>query len=140
MHKRVLIAAEEIDLRARIARALQSAGYNVELADNLRRALNLALHHKFNVAVVAPSQTFGMSMLEELHVTIPKVLVLIESKGETIHLGSSLLGVDAFLLKSSSNGELVDRLNKMTAFGDTVQNGVTTPSTILAIKDRRLDL
>ena len=34
MQKRVLIAAEEIDLRARIARMLQSAGYNVELAEN----------------------------------------------------------------------------------------------------------
>src|SRR5262249_12298371 len=55
-------------------------------------------------------------------------------------LDSSLLGVDAFLLKSSSNEELIDRLNKMMAFGDTVQNGVTSPSTTLRIEDRRLDL
>jgi DNA-binding NtrC family response regulator len=50
MQKHVLIAAEEIDLRARIARVLQSAGYRVELAENAKRALKLALNHKFNVA------------------------------------------------------------------------------------------
>src|SRR5262249_34145212 len=76
MQKRVLIAAEEIDLRARIARLVQSAGYGVELADNEKRALKLALNHKFNGAFVAPSQSLGVSMLEELHVTIPKILVL----------------------------------------------------------------
>ena len=86
MQKRVLIAAEEIDLRARIARVLQSAGYSVELADNEKRALKLALNHKFNVAVVAPSQTFSVSMLEELRVTIPKILVLSREKGRDYSL------------------------------------------------------
>ena len=47
MQKRVLIAAEEIDLRARMARVVQSAGYDVELADNENRARKLALNHKF---------------------------------------------------------------------------------------------
>jgi len=39
---RVLIVAEQIALRARVARALQSAGYAVELAENQKRALELA--------------------------------------------------------------------------------------------------
>ena len=140
MQKRVLIAAEEIDLRARIARVLQSAGYSVELAENEKRALKLALNHKFNAALVAPSQSLGVSMLEELRVTIPKILVLAERKDEITHLSRSLFGVDAFLLKSSSNEELVDRLAKMMAFGDTAQNGVASLPTTLCIEDRRLDL
>ena len=37
---RVLIV--QIALRARVARALQSAGYAVELAENQKRALELA--------------------------------------------------------------------------------------------------
>jgi DNA-binding response OmpR family regulator/class 3 adenylate cyclase len=140
MQKHVLIAAEEIDLRARIARVLQSAGYRVELAENAKRALKLALNHKFNVALVAPSQPIGLSVLEELRVTIPKILVLSERPDEIARLSRSLRGVDAFLLKSSSNEELVDQLAKMMAFGDTAQNGASSLSTALCIGDRRLDL
>ena len=140
MQKNVLIAAEEIDLRARIARVLQSAGYTVELADNAKRALKLALHHKFNVAFVAPSQTLGLSLLEELRVTIPKILLLTERKDDITRLSRSLVGVDAILLKSSSNEELVDRLAKMTPCGDTAQNGASFLPTTLCIEERRLDL
>jgi len=138
MQKHVLIAAKEIDLRARIARILQSAGYSVELAENEKRALKLALHHKFNAALVAPSQTLGMSVLEELRLTIPKILVLLERADEITCLSRSLF--DAFLLKSSSNEELVDRLAKIMAFSDTAQNGVVSFPTALCIGDRRLDL
>ena len=140
MQKHVLIAAEEIGFRARIARALQSAGYSVELAENAKRAVNLALHHKFNAAFVAPSQTLGVSVLEELRVTIPKILVLTEKKDKITHLSPSLFGVDAFLLKSSSNEELVDRLAKIMACGDTAQNGASSLPTTLCIEERRLDL
>ena len=138
MQKHVLIAAEEIDLRARIARVLLSAGYSVELAENGKRALKLALNYKFNAALVAPSPSLDLSMLEELRVTIPKILVLADRKDEIYHLSRSLF--DAFLLKSSSNEELVDRLAKMMAFGDTAQNGVASLPTTLCIDDRRLDL
>ena len=105
-----------------------------------KRALNLALHHKFNVAFVAPSQTLSVSMIEELRVTIPKILVLTERKDEITRLSGSLVGVDAFLLKASSNEEIVDRLAKMTPCGETVQNGVAFLPTTLCIEDRRLDL
>ena len=140
MKKRILIAAEEINLRARVARLLQSAGYSVELADNEKRARKLALNHKFDVAIVAPSPSLGVSMLQELRDTVPKILVLAERTDEITHLSRSLSGADAFLLKSSSNGELVDRLAKMMAFGDTAQNETASVPTTLCIEDRRLDL
>ncbi len=140
MKKRILIAAEEINLRARVARLLQSAGYSVELADNENRARKLALNHKFNIAIVAPSPSLGVSMLQELRDTIPKILVLAERTDEITHLSRSLSGADAFLLKSSSNEELVDRLAKMMAFDDTAQNEIASAPTTLCIEDRRLDL
>ena len=68
------------------------------------------------------------------------MLVLAERRDEITHLSRSLFGVDAFLLKSSSNEELVDRLAKMMAFGDTAQNGVASLPITLCIEDRRLDL
>ena len=97
------------------------------------------MNYKFNVALVAPGASLDVSMLEELRVTVPKILVLAERKDEITHLSRSLFG-DAFLLQSSSNEELVDRLAKMMAFGDTAQNGIASVPTTLCIEDRRLDL
>ena len=42
MKKCILVVAPQIELRARIARVLQSAGYAVELAESEKRALALA--------------------------------------------------------------------------------------------------
>jgi hypothetical protein len=69
MQKHVLIAAEEIDLRARIVRVLQSAGYSVELAENGKRALKLALNYKFNAALVAPSPSLDVASFRFCEVT-----------------------------------------------------------------------
>jgi CheY-like chemotaxis protein len=49
--RRVLIVAKEIELRARIARVLQSAGHTVELAGSRTRALELAAGKKIEAAV-----------------------------------------------------------------------------------------
>ena len=53
---RVLIVAQEIELRARIARVLQSAGHTVELAGSRTRALELATGKKIEVAIVVHSR------------------------------------------------------------------------------------
>ena len=42
VRKNVLVVAQQIELRARIARVLHSAGYGTELAGNQKRALELA--------------------------------------------------------------------------------------------------
>jgi hypothetical protein len=128
MQKRVLIAAEEIDLRARMARVVQSAGYTLSFADNEKRPHKLALNHKFNVAFVAASQTLGVSVLKELRVTIPKILVLTERKDEISHLSRSLF--DALLLKSSSNEELADQLviEKSTCLLEVQQSSIELSS------------
>src|SRR5262249_254322 len=42
VRKSVLVVAQQIQLRARIARVLHSAGYCAELAENPKRALELA--------------------------------------------------------------------------------------------------
>jgi CheY-like chemotaxis protein len=48
---RVLIVAKQIELRARIAGVLQSAGHTVELAGSRTRALELAAGKKIEAAV-----------------------------------------------------------------------------------------
>ena len=67
MRQRVLLVAEEMDLRARFACALQSSGYAVELASDGKRALRLAADNHFQVAIVAPGPSpASLAMMLEL--------------------------------------------------------------------------
>jgi DNA-binding response OmpR family regulator len=68
MRKRILLVASELDQRAKIARALHSSGFAVELAGDEKRALKLAADYKFPLAIVA-SQSFrppNLAMMRDL--------------------------------------------------------------------------
>ena len=57
--RHVLIVAQEIELRARIARVVQSAGHVVELAGSRTRALELAASKKIEAAIVVHSSNLS---------------------------------------------------------------------------------
>src|SRR6516162_6940113 len=93
--KRVLIVAEKIALRGRIARTLQSAGYSVELADNQKRALMLAAGKRIEAAIIVHSRE--LSGLETaLGDQVPRTIVLGHRTDEILRPGDSLGGSDAF--------------------------------------------
>src|SRR3954452_9241124 len=73
--RRVLIVAQEIELRARIARLLQSAGHNVELAGSRTRALELATAKKIEAAIVVHSRDLD-GLGQELRRQIPRTIML----------------------------------------------------------------
>jgi len=56
VRKSVLVVAQQIQLRARIARVLHSAGYGAELAENPKRALELAARKDIQAAIVVQSR------------------------------------------------------------------------------------
>src|SRR5262245_61586459 len=56
VRKSVLVVAQQIQLRARIARVLHSAGYGAELAENPKRALELARRKDIHAAIVVQSR------------------------------------------------------------------------------------
>src|SRR4051812_1838820 len=58
LRKRVLIVAQGIEVRGRIARVVQSAGHVVELAGCRTRALELAASKKIDTAIVVSSEEF----------------------------------------------------------------------------------
>ena len=67
MRQRVLLVAAELDLRARFARELQSSGYAVELASDVKRALRLAAKDHFRIAVVAPGPSLAGGAIGKCH-------------------------------------------------------------------------
>ncbi len=136
MRQRILLVAEEIDLRARIGRALLSSGYAVELATDEKRALKLARDNNFQVAIVAPGPyPANLAMMLELRDTLPQMIVLAEGLEEIPRLRRSLPG-SAILLKSDERA-VISEVSEMTA--GTAGEPAPAPS-ILYMENCRLDL
>jgi DNA-binding response OmpR family regulator len=120
MRTRVLLVAAELDLRARFARELQSSGYAVELASDMKRALRLAAEDHFRIAVVAPGPSpASLAMILALRDTVPKMIVVAEGPDEVTRFRHSLPGVDQFILKSSNDGALTARVTEIMALVDS---------------------
>ena len=101
MRKRVLLVATEMELRARLARRLQSSGYAVELACNEQRALRLAADCNFHVAIVAPGPSFAsLAMIQQLSDRVPEMIVLAEGPDEIARLRRSLTGCTCIFLEN----------------------------------------
>ena len=71
----VLVVVQQIELRARIACVLQSAGYAVELADNQKRAIELAAAKQIEAAIVVDSSELD-GLEKELRDHVPRTIVL----------------------------------------------------------------
>src|SRR5258708_27226457 len=97
--RRVLIVAQQIALRARIARVLQSAGYAVELAENQKRAIELAGGKQIEAAIVVHSSDLN-GLAQELRDRIPRTIVLGHRTDEILLPGHSLRGADAFPMQA----------------------------------------
>ena len=107
MRRRILLVAAELDLRARFARELQSSGYAVELASDMKRALRLAAEHHFRIAVVAPGPSLAsLAMILKLRGAVPEMIVVAEGPDEIARLRLALPGVDEFFLRSANEGAL----------------------------------
>jgi two-component system, OmpR family, response regulator ResD len=141
MRARVLLAAPEVELRARLGRELQSSGYAVELASDEKRALRLATDSNFNLAIVAPGPSrTSLAMALELRDTVPAIIVLADGPNEIAHLRRSLPNVDEFLLKSSTEGALTDRVSELIALADGAAHELVPVRSILYIGRCKLDL
>src|SRR5262252_8771875 len=102
MRKRVLLVSSEVELRARFACGLQSAGYAVELACDEKRALKLAADDNFHVAIVAPwSSCASLALMQQLCDRVPEMIVLAEGPDELARWRRSLTG-GTFFLKTAN--------------------------------------
>jgi DNA-binding response OmpR family regulator/CRP-like cAMP-binding protein len=131
MRRRVLLVAAESDLRARFARELQSSGYAVELACDMKRALRLAAENHFWMAIAAPGLDHtSLAMITMLRDTVSEMVVVVEGPDEIACLRSSLPGIDQFILKSAKDGALSARVSEIIALADSAAGeGASAPST-----------
>ena len=107
MRKNVLVVAQQIELRARIARVLHSAGYGAELAGNEERALELAARKDIQAAIVVHSTDLA-GLGQELRDKVPTTIMV-----GLVRPGHSLQGTDASL--EGALEKLLDRLSQPAA-------------------------
>src|SRR5262245_47711077 len=114
VRKSVLVVAQQIQLRARIARVLHSAGYCAELAENPKRALELAARKDIQAAIVVQSRDLA-DLGQELRDKIPTTILLGHRTDEIVRPDCSLQGTDAFPEDALDEQELLDLLSRPEA-------------------------
>jgi class 3 adenylate cyclase/DNA-binding response OmpR family regulator len=138
MRRCILVVAQQIELRARIARVLQSAGYAVELAETEKRALELATGGQIEAAIVVPSTDLA-GLTQKLRDEVPRTIVLGQRTDEIIREDYSLHGGNALCLQALDEQKLLDQLGRPTASPGSAGDE-SPPAPVLKIKDCKLDL
>ena len=114
MRKSVLVVAQQIQLRARIARVLHSAGYCAELAENPKRALELAARKDIQAAIVVDSPDLA-GLGQELLDKIPTTILVGHRTDEIVRPGHTLQGTGVSLEDALDEQKLLDRLSQSAA-------------------------
>jgi DNA-binding response OmpR family regulator/class 3 adenylate cyclase len=136
--RRVLIVAQEIELRARIARVLQSAGHNVELAGSRTRALELATGKKIEVAIVVHSRDLD-GLGQELRRQIPRTIMLDHRTDESRWPEHTFREANV-PAQQFDEQKLLDQLREPIALPGGAGHGTGERPVVLIIEDCRLDL
>src|SRR5262249_49092693 len=134
----ILVVAQQIELRARIARVLQSAGYAVELAGSQKRALELATRGQIEAAIVVLSTDLA-GLERELRDKVPRTIVLGHRTEDVLRQDHSVREADALSVQDLDEQKILDQLGRATASPGSAA-GETAPPPVLKIKDCKLDL
>src|SRR5262249_44021047 len=134
--RRILIAAQEIELRARIARLLKTAGCSVELADSQKRAIELAAKGGFEAAIVVHGAALD-GLERELRDTVPRAIALGHPPDEILQRGPSPRGMDPLSVETLDEQKLLEWLGRPSA--GSAEDETTPSPLILRIEDCELD-
>ena len=139
MSKTILVVAPGLAVRAKIARAVQAAGYMVELAADRKRSLTLAAREKIEAAIVTwGSDTAGAATIRELRAIVPRMIVLADHLGDEVVLSARSLSADAILFGPFDEREFLIRLAEVMVSPTSPCDEIGTP--ILHFEGCRLDL
>src|SRR5262249_41711916 len=134
---RILVAAPHMELRARIARLLQAAGYSAELAESQKRALELAAGGGIEAAIVVHSAALA-GLERELRDNVPRAIALGHPTDEILRRGPSPRGIDTRTVEALDEQKLLDWLGPPSAGGPEDESAPSP--VILRIEDCELDL
>ena len=104
----VLVMADDVAERASIARALQTGGHSVELAEDAKRALRLTKGRKFGAAIVAMSSgPAAEAIVRELRGAFAKVIAVVDPVKQGVRPDHAFFPADAFLSRPLDQRQLL---------------------------------
>jgi DNA-binding response OmpR family regulator len=130
--------AQQIEVRAKIARVLQAAGYVVELAESQKRALELAAGGQIDAAIVVSSSELA-GLGQELRTKIPRIIVVGPRADEMIRQDCSLQVINALSAQAFDEQKLVDQLGRPTVSPGIADSAIAA-APVLQVKDCKIDL
>jgi two-component system OmpR family response regulator len=111
MGTRILLVASDAQLRATIARWLMSAGYAVELAENVRRATDVLANVEIALAIIAPEGlTTGGEAQPQLRGSVPHLITIGDLARGTIESAAPPSELDIFISEPSAQQDLLGRV------------------------------
>jgi class 3 adenylate cyclase/DNA-binding response OmpR family regulator/predicted ATPase len=141
MRPRVLLVAADIELRARIARELQSSGFAVELASDDERARLLAAEGNFLAAIVAlGAGAANLPTALSLSETRLQVVALAERADDLACLHRSCPGMNGVLLDKSNEQAVVKRIGEIVKGAGRGRDAASPLGKILRIGSCTVDL
>jgi DNA-binding response OmpR family regulator/class 3 adenylate cyclase/predicted ATPase len=120
MRRTVLIVAQDQDLRGQMARALQLAGYAVELAAEEKRTLKLVADGNIDMAIlVVGADRAAVALAKQLRVAVQRMIVLADEAQESVAPGCAFPAADALLPLPLDEKELLARVGQLMALPST---------------------
>lgn len=135
--RRILLAAQQIELRAKLARLLQTVGCSVEFAESQARALELAAGGGIEAAIVVHSAALA-GLERKLRDIVPRAIALGHPTDEILRRGPSPRGIDPLSVETLDEQKLLDWLGRPSA--GSAEDETTPSPVILRIEDCELDL
>lgn len=138
MRSTFLIVAQDVELRARMARALQSAGHAVELAADEKRALKLIADGNIDAAILAAgADRSAVALARQLRAAAQRLVVLADEAHEVRRLGCVCPTADAFLSLPLDEKDLLARVSQLM---ESPAAGDEDRPAVLCFEGCRLDI
>ncbi|MDY7016156.1 MAG: response regulator transcription factor [Cyanobacteriota bacterium] len=114
---RILLVDDEVELTAPLARVLLREGYEVEVADNGRLALQTILNHSYDLLILdwMMPQLSGLELCQQLRAlgkTIPVLFLTAKDTIDDLAIGFDA-GADDYLMKPFELRELLARVRAL---------------------------
>src|SRR5580692_9770346 len=112
MKHRILVVAEDAQVRAALARWLMAAGYAVELAEGAKRAREVIDSEAVVLGIIAPQGlgAAGRDLARELRGSIGRIIVVTEPAADRETEAATAIASDGSISKPLNEAEVLERV------------------------------
>src|ERR1700722_768873 len=112
MKHRILVVAEDAQVRATLARWLMAAGYAVDLAEGAKRAREVIANEDVDLSIMAPQRLggAGLDLARELRSSTGRLIVVTEPSADREAEPVAAIATDGSISKPLNEAEVLERV------------------------------